>query len=106
MTEVSSNEQFHASSFLQGHNAEYVEQLHAAYVKDPSSVDPSWAQYFASLGEAPDQVVSEAEGAPWARADWPPGPSDENTAALDGNWDAFPDAATLEKKIRAKKANG
>ncbi|MEM9060661.1 MAG: 2-oxoglutarate dehydrogenase E1 component [Pseudomonadota bacterium] len=106
MTEVSSNEQFHASSFLQGHNAEYVEQLHAAYVKDPGSVDPTWRDYFASLGEAPDQVVSEAQGAPWARADWPPAPSDETTAALDGNWDAMPDAETLEKKIRAKKANG
>ena len=106
MTEVSSNEQFHASSFLQGHNAEYVEQLHAAWVRNPASVDASWAGYFSSLGEAAADVVSEAEGAPWARPDWPPASSDENTAALDGNWDAFPDPAKIEKKIRAQKTNG
>ena len=106
MTEVSSNEQFHASSFLQGHNSEYVEQLHAAWVKNPASVDPSWADYFASLGEAPADVVSEAEGAPWARADWPPAPADEMTAALDGNWDVIPDPKAIEKKIRAQKSNG
>ena len=31
MTEHSRNDIFHASSFLQGHNAEYVEQLYARY---------------------------------------------------------------------------
>ena len=106
MAEVSSNEQFHASSFLQGHNAEYVEQLHARYVSDPNSVDPSWRDYFASLGDNAGDVTSEADGAPWERRDWPPGPSDEITAALDGNWDVVPDPKALEKKIRAKSANG
>ena len=107
MTEASSNEQFHASSFLQGHNAEYVEQLHAAYVKDPGSVDPSWRDYFASLGDDAGAIVAEAEGAPWGRPDWPPAPADELTAALDTNWDAVPDPKAIEKKIRAKaKPNG
>ncbi|MEM1162362.1 MAG: 2-oxoglutarate dehydrogenase E1 component [Pseudomonadota bacterium] len=106
MTEVSSNEQFHASSFLQGHNAEYVEQLYARYKTDPTSVDPTWHQYFTELGDLAEDVLSEANGAPWARADWPPEPSDENTAALDGNWDALPNAKAIEKKIRAKSANG
>ena len=105
MAEVSSNEQFHASSFLQGHNAEYVEQLHAAYMKDPSSVDPSWQAYFAGLGEEAGTVVAEAAGATWKRQDWPPQPADEMIAALDSNWDAVPDPAKFEKKIR-EKANG
>ena len=39
MTDRLTNEQLHASSFLQGHNAEYVEKLYAQYVKNPSSVD-------------------------------------------------------------------
>ena len=38
MTEQS-NAQFHSSSFLQGQNAEWVEQLHARFARDPSSVD-------------------------------------------------------------------
>ena len=105
MAELSSNEQLHASSFLQGHNSEYVEQLHARYVKDPGSVDPSWQAYFGSLGDSAADVVSEADGAPWERPDWPPSPSDDLTHALDGNWDALPDRDTLEKKIRAR-ANG
>ena len=105
MTDASSNEQFHASSFLQGHNAEYVEQLHAAYARDPSSVDPSWQAYFAGLGEEARAVVSEAVGASWRRDDWPPRPADELTAALDGNWDAIPDPRKIEKKIR-EKGNG
>ena len=43
MNDQSPNGQFHASSFLQGHNAQYVEQLYARYASDPGSVDPSWA---------------------------------------------------------------
>ena len=34
MTDQSNNAQFHASSFMQGHNAEYLEQLYAQYAKD------------------------------------------------------------------------
>ncbi|MEM7745658.1 MAG: 2-oxoglutarate dehydrogenase E1 component [Pseudomonadota bacterium] len=105
MAEVSSNEQLQASSFLQGHNAEYVEQLHARYVKDPTSVDPSWQEYFRGLGDIAEDVVSEAEGAPWGRSDWPPSPDDDLTHALDGNWSTEAVEAHLEKKIRAK-ANG
>ena len=51
MTEHSPNKEFHDSSFLQGHNAAYVDQLYAAYVADPSSVDRSWADYFKELDE-------------------------------------------------------
>jgi 2-oxoglutarate dehydrogenase E1 component len=35
MTDQPPNDQFKASSFLQGHNAEYVEQLYARYAGDP-----------------------------------------------------------------------
>ncbi|MEM0988285.1 MAG: 2-oxoglutarate dehydrogenase E1 component [Pseudomonadota bacterium] len=105
MAEVSSNEQLHASSFLQGHNAEYVEQLHARYIQDPNSVDPSWQSCFQSLGDVAEDVVSEAAGAPWGRPDWPPSPSDDLTHALDGNWSTEQVEAHLEKKIRSR-ANG
>ncbi|MBK0400694.1 2-oxoglutarate dehydrogenase E1 component [Limibaculum sp. M0105] len=102
MNDQSPNLQFHSSSFLQGHNAEYVEQLYARYVADPASVDPSWAAYFDSLGDDPGAVTAEAEGAPWERADWPPTANGELVAALDGQWDQVPGAAKLAKKIEAK----
>ncbi|MEL6424749.1 MAG: 2-oxoglutarate dehydrogenase E1 component [Pseudomonadota bacterium] len=102
MTEQSSNDQFHNSSFLQGHNAEYVERLHASYAKDPTSVDESWQAYFRSLGDTDTEASKAAEGPSWARADWPPVPKGDLTAALTGEWDeASPEE--IGKKV-AKKA--
>jgi len=43
MTEQSPNDQFHASSFMQGHNATYPEQLYARYANDPGAVDATRA---------------------------------------------------------------
>ncbi|MFK5997870.1 MAG: 2-oxoglutarate dehydrogenase E1 component [Rhodobacterales bacterium] len=97
MTDQSLNDQLRASSFLQGQNAEYIEQLHANYVKDPASVDASWVAFFNDLGDDNDTVTKEAAGASWSRDDWPPVPNDELTAALDGQWAADP-----EKAIKAK----
>ncbi|MEO0679694.1 MAG: thiamine pyrophosphate-dependent enzyme, partial [Pseudomonadota bacterium] len=100
MTDQSSNDAFHASSFLQGHNAAYVDQLYARYARDPSSVDESWRRYFASLNENADQVQAEAEGPSWARADWPPQPMGDLTSALTGEW--APDLDVAPKKIAEK----
>jgi 2-oxoglutarate dehydrogenase E1 component len=102
MTEQSSTDQFHASSFLQGHNAEYIEQLYARYANDPNAVDESWRAYFQSLGDSDVEVQHQASGPAWSRPDWPPQPSDDLTAALDGQWPAEPKAAA--EKITAKAA--
>ncbi|MEL7138228.1 MAG: 2-oxoglutarate dehydrogenase E1 component, partial [Pseudomonadota bacterium] len=105
--DATENQTLHATSFLQGANQVYVEQLYAAWVKDAASVDPSWADYFESLRESPDQVREEAAGAPWQRSDWPPQANGELVAALDGQWDTIPDAKAVGKKIAAKaKAEG
>ena len=79
MTDQSPNDQFHASSFLQGHNAEYVEQLYARFAADPSAVDESWAAFFHSLGDSETDVRKEARGASWERPDWPPVPAERST---------------------------
>ena len=103
MTDHPQNDQFHASSFLQGGNAEYVEQMYARFAADPQSVDPTWAAFFRSLGDAEMDVKKEAQGASWGRADWPPQPADDLTAALTGEWPADPKATA--DKIRAKAAD-
>ncbi|NVK47980.1 MAG: 2-oxoglutarate dehydrogenase E1 component [Rhodobacteraceae bacterium] len=105
MNDQSPNDIFHASSFMQGHNAEYLEQVYAQYTQDPSSVDASWAEFFQSLGDAATDVTAEAAGPSWARMDWPPVPNDELTHALDGQW-AEPAAAAnaAGKKIKEKAA--
>ncbi len=103
MTEQSSNDQFHASSFLQGHNAEYVEQLYARYADNPDAVDESWRSYFKALGDAEPDVRAEAAGPAWFRTDWPPQPSDDLTAALDGQWPAEPKKAAEKIKEKAEE---
>ena len=103
MTEHSQNTVFHSSSFLQGQNANYVEQLHARYVADPSSVDGSWQAFFAGLGDADSEVTQNARGPSWARADWPPTPNDDLTAAMDGQWG--PELVrAVGDKVRARAA--
>ncbi|SLN22995.1 2-oxoglutarate dehydrogenase E1 component [Roseisalinus antarcticus] len=103
MTEQSPNDIYHASSFLQGHNADYIEHLYARYAENPGAVDESWRSFFQSLGDAPGTPQAEAAGPSWQRADWPPQPSDDLTAALDGQWPADPkDAKAAGDKIKAK----
>jgi 2-oxoglutarate dehydrogenase E1 component len=102
MNDQSPNDVFHASSFLQGHNAEYIEQLYARYADNPNAVDESWRDFFASLGDTAADAKAEAAGASWTRHDWPPVPNDDLTAALDGQWPA--DAKAAGDKIKAKAA--
>ncbi|QPM90671.1 2-oxoglutarate dehydrogenase E1 component [Pseudooceanicola algae] len=104
MTEQSPNDIFHASSFMQGHNAEYLEQLQARWAADPSSVDEGWAEFFRQLGVSETDARAEAAGPSWARADWPPAADDDLTAALDGMWPAPAEAKSTGKKIQDKAA--
>ena len=101
MTDQSPNDLFKASSFLQGHNAEYIEQLYARYAGDPNAVDASWAEFFRSLGDSQQDARREAAGPSWSRTDWPPQPNDELTSALDGQW---AEPARQVDKIKAKAA--
>jgi 2-oxoglutarate dehydrogenase E1 component len=101
MTEQHHNEIFHASSFLQGQNAGFVEHLYARYTEDPDSVDPNWQAFFEGLGDAAGDVTKSAHGPSWARADWPPTPNDDLTAAFDGQYSSgIPSSKVLEQKVQ------
>ena len=104
MTDQSPNDIFHASSFMQGHNAEYLEQLYARYANDPNAVDEVWQDFFRQLGDAELDVKAEAAGPSWARNDWPPVPGGDLTAALTGEWPAPAEAKGAGDKIKAKAA--
>lgn len=104
MTDQSPNDQLHASSFLQGANADYVEQLYARFAADPTAVDEAWAAFFHSLGDAELDVKRSAQGASWDRSDWPPVPADDLTAALTGEWPAARELKGAGDKIKAKAA--
>ncbi|MEQ3711722.1 MAG: 2-oxoglutarate dehydrogenase E1 component [Tateyamaria sp.] len=104
MTDQSPNDQFHASSFMQGHNAEYLEQMYARYANDPSAVDEAWQAFFRAMGDDEVSVKREAEGPSWARTDWPPMPGDDLTQALTGEWAAPAEVKGAGDKIKAKAA--
>jgi len=55
------------SSFLTGHNADYIAELHARYVEDPTSVDESWRQFFAELQDEPESIEKDVTGPGWGR---------------------------------------
>ena len=94
------NEQFLGTAFLYGGNAVYVEQMQAAYAKDPNSVPESWRDFFNQLGDTQSDATRNAEGASWKRDDWPKARANEEVAAFDGNWALI--EPKLEKKIKGK----
>ncbi|PWJ74814.1 2-oxoglutarate dehydrogenase E1 component [Pseudaminobacter salicylatoxidans] len=96
------NDQFSLTSFLYGGNADYIDALYAAYENDPSSVDPEWQDFFASLKDDAADVKKNARGASWARANWPLQANGELVSALDGNWALV--EKTIEKKVKDKAA--
>src|ERR1041384_4803297 len=98
MSRQDANAAFALSSFLQGTNAPYIDDIYARYEKDPASVDAEWQEFFRSLKYQPADVRKSAEGPSWGRDNWPLTPRDELTSALDGNW------ATVEKAVGAKLA--
>src|SRR5689334_14585861 len=98
MSRQDANAAFALSSFLQGTNATYIDEIYARYEKDPSSVDAEWQDFFKSLNDQPGDISKNAEGPSWERANWPLTPQDDLTSALDGNW------AEVEKAVGAKIA--
>ena len=99
MTEQSPTAAFHASSFLQGANADYIDQLAARHAADPASVDAGWAEFFRATGDSAADSRQAAAGPSWARSDWPPMPTDDLTAAMTGEWPAAPDAKGAARKL-------
>jgi 2-oxoglutarate dehydrogenase E1 component len=100
MAKTDANDVFEQTSFLYGGNAQFIEQLQAAYEKDPGSVAPEWRVFFDQLGDEPATVEKTAEGPSWARKDWPQPLNGELVSALDGNWPAL--EKVMGGKIAAK----
>ncbi len=100
MARQEANEQFQITSFLDGANAAYIEQLYARYEDDPSSVSDEWRSFFKALDDSPDDVKKAAKGASWQRKNWPIQANGELVSALDGNWGVV--EKVIETKVKAK----
>ena len=66
MSRQTLNEAFARTSFLNGVNAAYVEEMQAQYDRNPGSVSDEWRLFFESLREEPGSVEAEARGPSWA----------------------------------------
>jgi len=54
-----------AAAFLNGGNSIFIEGLYQNYLADPGSVDPSWAEFFAALGDDLETIERANQGASW-----------------------------------------
>jgi len=52
-------------SFLSGANSEYIAHLYSNYLKNPSSVDRSWKDFFITLNDKEITILRELHGASW-----------------------------------------
>ena len=100
MSRQDANAAFALTSFLYGGNAAYIEDLHARYEADPTSVDAEWQAFFASLKDSAADVARDARGASWKRRNWPQPERSELVSALDGDWPEV--EKTLGDKLMAK----
>ena len=62
MSRQDANAAFALSSFLQGTNAAYIDDLYARYEQDPASVDAEWQEFFKSLKDTPGRRPEERRG--------------------------------------------
>jgi 2-oxoglutarate dehydrogenase E1 component len=94
-----SNEILDATSFLNGTNAAFIEQLYAQYQENPDAVDPSWRQWFAGLGENALSATQLGRGPEWKRDAKPAYARGDDIGALTGEWPARKTAGVSETDL-------
>jgi 2-oxoglutarate dehydrogenase E1 component len=86
MSRQDTNSAFAQTSFLYGGNADYIDKLYARYEADPQAVDAQWRLFFSGLKDTARDVVQNASGPSWQRADWPPAPNGDFISAFETEW--------------------
>jgi len=99
MSRQALNEQFLRTSFLDGANAAYIEELQAAYQNNPASVSDEWRSFFESL-KAQEGAAETSNGASWGVPLDELTPTDDLTNALSGAYQ--PAERTIRNRIEAR----
>ena len=80
-----------SADFLSGADGGFVSALYARYLRDPHAIDPSWAEFFATLGDDELSLLAEMKGPSWAPAanghEGAPLPSGANGLARSNGFD-------------------
>ena len=95
------NQVFAETSFLYGSSAAFIEDLHAKWANDPSSVSAEWRAFFDQLRDNAAAVKASAEAGAWGRS--VNAEPTEETGVFDGRWPAPKD---LSAAMRNKTACG
>ena len=66
MTSNKDNTIFEKTSFLQGINSPFIEELYLKYLNDPQSIPQSWIEFFDGLGEDQNIIKKEISGPSWS----------------------------------------
>jgi 2-oxoglutarate dehydrogenase E1 component len=65
MTSDKNKSTFEKTSFLQGSNSPFIEELYIKYIQNPETIPESWRVFFDSLDEDKDVVQKEILGPSW-----------------------------------------
>jgi 2-oxoglutarate dehydrogenase E1 component len=57
------------ASFLTGANATFIAELYTSFLKNPASVDASWASFFRDLADDEAALLTDLNGPSWAEGD-------------------------------------
>jgi len=86
------------TSFLDGANAAFVEEMAARYARDPNAVDASWRAFFDQVRDDPEASLRAVNGPSWYRPELATPQTTELTRLMDGGWPGL--AARLEERVR------
>ena len=94
------NEAFARTSFLDGANAAYIEDLYERFQENPGAVTADWRAFFTDLKERKDRVVAEVAGPSWKPKNGDPHAPDDFLNAFAADWGG--EENEIVRKISAK----
>ncbi|MFZ1107059.1 MAG: 2-oxoglutarate dehydrogenase E1 component [Rhodomicrobium sp.] len=94
------NEAFARTSFLDGANAAYIEDLYERFQENPGSVTADWRAFFTDLKERKDSVLAETHGPSWKPKNGETRGDGDLLNALAADWG--PEERDIGRKIGAK----
>ena len=66
MISIKDNTIFNKTSFLEGSNSSFIEELYLNYIKNPENVPQSWREFFDGLDEDQKIIQTEIQGPSWS----------------------------------------
>ncbi len=66
MSSSKNNITYKKTSFLEGNNAEFINEFYADYLSDPKSLPESWRQFFEGLSDEQKLIYKDLKGPSWS----------------------------------------